>query len=887
MQGATDTLVPLGVRQILRLRYRVEVRGVEAVAARGTRGILFLPNHPGLIDPVILLAHLRRWFDARPLADEGQVDHFLIRWLARKVHALRVPDLVRHGPAVRNEVAAAVRECGKALRNGDNIVLYPAGHIYRSRYEDLRGNSAVEVLLRECPDVRVVLVRTRGLWGSSFGYAGGSAPDVGRVLRRATGALLLNGLFFSPRRRVTIELHEPEDFPRHAGRHEMNRFLEAWYNDDAPPNTYVPYYWWERGGPVQRPEPEPARMAGNAAETPPSVRQIVTAYLQQASDRRPLQDDDRLAQDLGMDSLARADLLLWLASEFGFAAADVDALRTVGDVMLAASGEAVFSAPAAMKTVPASWFRVPAGGRLKPPVDATVTAAFLRQAARGPGRAVIADQVGGVRTYRDLITAILVLRPILERMPGERLGILLPASVTADIVYLAALFAGKVPVMVNWTVGPRNAVHSLDAAGVRRVVTAGAFAARLESVGTDLSSIRDRFVCLEDMRQSVTRGAKLRAWLASRLCWASLRRARVPDVAAVLFTSGSEALPKAVPLTHHNILTNIADMASVLWLREDECFLGMLPPFHSFGLTVTMVAPLTLGARTVYFPNPMDGPALAKIIEAYRVSLLVGTPTFLGGILRAATTGQLATLRLAVTGAERCPARIYDALAELCPQATVLEGYGITECSPVVAANRAESPRPFTIGKVLPSIEWVVVDPDTWRKSEEGAAGLLLVRGPSVFGGYLGDDAASPFVEYAGRQWYRTGDLVSRDANGVLTFRGRLKRFVKRGGEMISLPAVEAVLERACVTAADEGPVLAVESTPDENRPELVLFTVRDLDRQEVNRQIREAGLSPLHNISRVIRVDSMPVLGTGKTDYRALRERLAVTRTTDGDPGR
>jgi long-chain-fatty-acid--[acyl-carrier-protein] ligase len=153
-----------------------------------------------------------------------------------------------------------------------------------------------------------------------------------------------------------------------------------------------------------------------------------------------------------------------------------------------------------------------------------------------------------------------------------------------------------------------------------------------------------------------------------------------------------------------------------------------------------------------------------------------------------------------------------------------------------------------------------------------GEVGMLLVRGPSVFGGYLGAEVASPFVDFEKKSWYRTGDLVSEDAHGVLTFRGRLKRFVKLGGEMISLPAIEAVLERQYVTDRDEGPVLAVDAAASDDRAEIILYTARDIDRQTANRHIRDAGLSALHNVSRVVRLDQIPVLGTGKTDYRALR---------------
>ena len=870
-----DAFLRNAVQLLLWLRYRVRVRGRTAVLRRGTRRILFLPNHPALIDPIIVMACLRDPFAPGALADKDQIDRFFVRWLARRCGARPLPDLRRYGPAVRPAVEAAIQQCVDELRRGENLLLYPAGHVYRTRFEDLRGNSAVETILRAVPDVRVVLVRTRGLWGSSFSLAGGSVPNIARCLKKGSWALLRNFLFFSPRREITIDLCEPPDLPRNAGRNELNAYLERFYNEDAPPALYVPYTRWECGGPRALPGPELGRVDGALSEVPETTRQLVTTFLRGLSGAPSLRDEDRLAQDLGLDSLAKAELVLWLAKEFGFSEADVDALQTVGEVMLAARGQAIVARPVELKAVPAKWSRRRTDRRLALPPGQTITEVFLRQARTGAGRAVVADQLGGVRSYRDLIAAILVLKPLIEKLPGARVGIMLPASVAANLVYLATLFAGKVPVMVNWTTGARNVGHALDLTEVRHVLTAGPLVARLESQGIDLTGLKDRFVLLETLAREVSVATKLWAGIRSRTNWSALWRVQVPDTAVVLLTSGSESLPKAVPLTHANLLANIHDVLDVFTVRGSDCLMGFLPPFHSFGLTVTMLLPLLAGARAVYHPNPTEAWVLARLIRDYQATLTCGTPTFLSGIVRAATGDELASLRLIVYAAEKCPERTYQALIQRCPSAVIVEGYGVTECSPVVSVNREEDPRPGTIGKVLRSFEHALVDVDTGQPAETGAVGVLLVRGPCVFPGYLGADAASPFVGFAGKQWYRTGDLVSADADGVLTFRGRLKRFVKLGGEMVSLPAIEAVLEQHYVTDADEGPAIAVEATPSEDQPEIVLFTTRDVDRQTVNRQIRAAGLSPLHNVTRVIRMEQIPVLGTGKTDYRALRDSL------------
>lgn len=275
-----------------------------------------------------------------------------------------------------------------------------------------------------------------------------------------------------------------------------------------------------------------------------------------------------------------------------------------------------------------------------------------------------------------------------------------------------------------------------------------------------------------------------------------------------------------------------------------------------------------------YHPNPTEADTLAKLIDVYRATLLIGTPTFLGSIARVGTGEQLASLRLAVTGAEKCPKKVYEALKEKCENAIILEGYGVSECSPIISINDENDPQPFTIGKVLPSLDYMLVGPETFETVNQPGSGMLLVSGSSVFAGYLNYEGKSPFVELNGKHWYNTGDLVSVNESGVLTFKGRLKRFVKLGGEMISLPAIEAVLESHFACESNERPVLAVEAADVEN-PELVLFTSRDINRESANRKIREAGLSGLHSIRRVIKLEEIPVLGTGKTNYRALKETI------------
>jgi long-chain-fatty-acid--[acyl-carrier-protein] ligase len=857
------------VRALLSLRYRVTVKGLDALGDKPLRGCLVLPNHPALIDPLIVLSALYPALEPTTLADRDQMKGAFRGWIVRNFRIHTIPDPAVYGESSRPEVEAGLKACAADLRSGGNVVLYPAGRIMRTKREALRAASAVESILAEVPDARILVVRTTGLWGSGFSFAAGKYPDFQATVRRGLKGLLAGGLFFAPRRPVTIEVTEP-GLPRGEGRLALNRALEDIYNRAIPPATYVPYSPFEPGGIRELPEIEAAGGSLDAADVPPDIREQVTARLREACGVGEIRDDLSLARDLALDSLGKLELILYVESTFGKSVRDPESLQTVADILLAASGQLVERAPE-LKPVDACWFADRARRPAVPDGD-TIPEVFLKQAASGPSRPSLADQSGGVRRYRDIVLGILALKPEIEKLEGDYLGLMFPASAGVGVLYLATLFAGKTPVMLNWTVGERNLAHALDLLGIRHVLTADALLRKLNEQGVALEAVADRFLTVETLAPRISKMAKLSALLQSRLSWRALRRAKVPATAVVLFTSGSESLPKAVPLTHGNLLGNLRDVMSVVSLTPAERLLAFLPPFHSFGLTGNLLLPLLSGVPAAFHPNPTEGAALAKMAEAYRASILMGTPTFLKGIVAAADDAQLAPLRLVVTGAEKCPDALYETLARRKPGLVVIEGYGITECSPFVSVNRVESPRPGTVGKLLPGVEGVIREVEGGGRAAEGKPGMLLVRGKSIFGGYLNFEGPSPFETFEGKTWYRTGDLLRMEPDGSLVFAGRLKRFVKIGGEMVSLPAIEDVLMARFQDPDAKEPELAVESAGSEEAPELSLFTTQELTREAANAAIREAGLSPIHHVRKVVRVEKIPLLGTGKTDYRALK---------------
>lgn len=870
---------------LLWLRYRIEFRGVQKIRKKGKEKILFLPNHPAYMDPVIVFTYLRGWFKTHGLADQDQLERPVVGYFGKKWGVRGIPPINKYGSVGREEIHRQMQDCIDELNRGKSFVLWPSGSLMKSKTESLGANSAVEQIIKNVPDLRVVLVRTQGLWGSSLSWGPGCEPKVGKALIAGVLRLFANGLFFMPRRKVVVELKEAHDLPVNEGRDCINRYIENYYNEEPWPNRRVAYYFWEKPRVQDLPDPDLGRVQIDASEVPQGTREIVYDFLRDLSGVEKIDPQQRLGEDLGLDSLARGEIVMWLEEEFGQEQADTDVLETVSDVLLAAHGQFALGGEKEIAPPDKIWQKTMQNPgkklRLKPAEGHTIAHVFLNLCKGRWDKTLMSDQTSGTLTSRKFARACIVMSREIERLDGDHIGILLPASAGAGILFLSTLFVRKIPVMINWTTGQRNIVHSLETVGVKKIITSRRLIERVKRQGIKLDEIADSFVYIEDIRKGLSLRTKTMALLASLLCPArTLGRKLSPNLemqdetAVVLFTSGSETKPKSVPLTHKNLLTNLHDVLQLVEVSTHDSLIAFLPPFHSFGLTGNILICLCAGARSLYYPNPMEGPVLGELIDKYSISVLMGTPRFLSGIIQTCSKEQLASLQIAVTGAEACPEKVYKQLEDKCPQTTVLEGYGVTECSPIITVNPSGNPKPFTIGRLMPSLDYRLLDQQTSEPLGTEGTGILIVSGPSVFGGYIGRDNSDTFLEIEGKPYYNTGDIVEVDREGIFTFKGRMKRFVKLGGEMISLPAIEHVLDKAFANDPDQPPAIAVLETDSQN-PELVLFTPLDLDRETVNAAIKNAGLSGLHNIRRVIHIHEMPVLGTGKTDYRTLKDKL------------
>ncbi len=484
------------VKALLWLRYRVTVKGLEKITVDG-RPILFLPNHPALIDPVIMMTRLFPRFHPRPLADEVQVDRMFVRRLAGLMRTIVIPDLSTGGLEKRGQVQAGIDQVVRALNQGDNVLLYPAGRLMQGAREDLGANSAVHRIVTAVPEARIVLLRTTGLWGSSFSRARG-IPSLTANLKQHLVHLLAAGIFFMPRRQVKIEAHEPVDFPRHGDKMTINRYLEDFYNAVPRQRVEVPFLPFQGKARVVE-EHEHEHQLPDTSQVPEAVRRLVLEKLSELAGVEGIREQDHLARDLGLDSLVLVEFGAFLGEEFGVGADHLDGLQTVADCILAAGGIMPASSFVALKPPGEAWFADSSEQPLEFSKGATIGELFLQQAAKTPDQIIVSDQMSGEKTYRQLLMAIFALLPAIKKIPDKRIGIMLPASVGAVISYLVVMFSGREPVMVNWTAGSGQVAYCLKNCGVSHVISSQKFVDRLRTQGIDLDNIGISRIYLEEL----------------------------------------------------------------------------------------------------------------------------------------------------------------------------------------------------------------------------------------------------------------------------------------------------------------------------------------------------------------------------------------------------
>jgi len=493
---------------------------------------------------------------------------------------------------------------------------------------------------------------------------------------------------------------------------------------------------------------------------------------------------------------------------------------------------------------------------------------FVRVAKKHPQKMAIRDKTTrrDVTYNRALIGALILAKKFSKYDPGY-IGIMIPTSAGCALASVGALMSGRVPVMINYSTGAeRNARYARQKCNFNTIITSKAL---LEKINCP---VIEGMVFIEEIMESVTTADKLVAALRTRLplklILNSIHRGDEDDNIAILFTSGSEKDPKAVQLTHRNIAANIRDFGSWVGVTGDDVLLANLVFFHIFGLTVNLWVSFYYGMTMITYANPTEFQAISRIAREEKPTIMVGTPSFFWGYLQKSEPGDFKTLRIMVAGADKCP----DALREGYLKkhgVTLLEGYGATETSPVVSTNSLEYNRPGSIGKPIPNVQVRIENLDTSEPCKPREVGKILVKGALVMKGYLGDPELT--AESIVDGWYNTGDMGYLDEDGYLWHSGRFKRFVKIGGEMVSLVRVENVMEQFL----PEGVSCCVVEIPDDVKGATIVAAItRDINKIALLRKMGEE----LPNIAlprQFFVIEELPMMGTGKIDFRKVTEMV------------
>jgi acyl-[acyl-carrier-protein]-phospholipid O-acyltransferase / long-chain-fatty-acid--[acyl-carrier-protein] ligase len=532
----------------------------------------------------------------------------------------------------------------------------------------------------------------------------------------------------------------------------------------------------------------------------------------------------------------------------------------------------------------------------RPALRGHLGGAAVRGLARHPFRTAVIDGMdqSSLSCGKLLGAAAALSRSLRKSFPNDdRIGIVLPASKGGVVANLAVVLAGKVPVGLNFTSGRHALERAQQIAGLKVVISASAFTSRL----TDFPW-PERVLQLDELLPGLK--TKILLWWIAAVILPAQWLTRLLDIprqgdraeAVLLFTSGSSGDPKGVVLSHRNLIGNVSQFRAMLDAKREDMILASLPFFHSFGCTVTLWFPLIDGVRIVTYPNPLEAGRCAELIARHRVTIVLAAPTFLRGYLRKAEREQMQSIRLTITGAEKLPRSLADAFAERFGK-TVYEGYGLTETSPVVSVNLPDpepdhpgdpvqpSQRAGSVGKLAPGIAAEIRDPETGEKLALHEVGMLWLRGPNIFEGYLHDAERTAEVLQDG--WLKTGDLGRIDEDGFLFIEGRLSRFSKMGGEMVPHETVEQKILAALELGNEGERAIAIASVSDPARGEaLVLLSTIEIDLRKLRARLNEAGVPNLWIPKIVRRVEQIPVLATGKLDLRRCAE-FAAERVLDG----
>ena len=879
-------------KYLLKIRYRINITWQELLDSHESK--LILPSHIALVDPIIIYSFFREKGKICPLITQSYFNIPILRYFFRKMWAISVADTHKNDKDKPNtdELVAQITDW---LATWKNILLYPQWALARQGFQSIVGKKAAFLTTQQLPkDVKILTVNIEWLRGSRSSWARNwKRPSLALFILKWIRFTIANLFVFVPKRTVEITIQDSTTKLTKVAKKWMDIFnqeLEKIYNVKWEEKLrYISgLCWFNTVKYHQKPtkiewslEDLHKTTFSQTVEIPTDILKKVVSIIQKIKPeyKWKLDEHTNLILDCFLDSLDMAELKSTIQSAFPNASNPplID-LKTVWDVAVMAMWKSISNED----IKPCEWQYSKENKLIYSHIhslihnDSTILSVMKDSFKNNKSDSFCYDTIFWVQSKKDFLIKAYLIADLLKKIPWERIAIMLPSLSATSLLILACYLAKKIPVMLNRTQSNEAFSHCIKSQNVKTILTSKSFFQKIQTPWLK----KYEMTFFEDLLKDISLTQKLKAVYDAM-------RFQIPNdisqTAVVLFTSWSEALPKTVELSHKNILQDLLGAAGMIWLKKKDVEICFLPPFHSFGFILWVAMPLISWARIVFTPDPNDSRTISNLIQHTKSSRLASTPTFLNGVVQSAKENQLDSLRLAIVWAEKCPKELFTRFSKKSPNATIIEWYWITECSPIISVNPFKPNAKIKRWTVWLPILWeevkildIETNEELWAKKEW----MIFVNWSNIFAWYSDQSLESPFLEIDWKQRYKTWDLWFLDKDGYLTISGRLKRFVKIAWEMISLPAIESVLSRKWKDKSwIESLAIQSQEKPD-GSVRLVLFTIEDIDLPSVNSYLREQWVSNLVSIDEVIKLNEIPMLGTWKVDYVQLKWFLEQNTT-------
>ena len=867
------------MKLLFKLRYNLEIKWLDQLDYDWP--VLLLPNHPSLLDSILIELLGSKHKKLAPVVYEWNYNKPVVRKLIDLYDPIIVPDIIKEEKT--KNISKINNQIINKLKNNEWILLFPSGWIHTQWYTKLRRKKLTYEIMQEIPEnTKIIGLRIRWLWWSMFSKAWkGTTPNPLIQFLKAFLIIIANFIFFVPKRNVSVQL---EDITKelkqksNSNLEEFNKYLESFYNQQGTEKLrYIKHFFYYNNVKNKK-LPEVIEYSDDFFQRSKTINhsvlgdneknQIINKIkeIKEFDNKVEISPTQSLVSDLYFDSLDLSEIKTFIKNNFpNCSNPPILELKIVQDLFEMAAGKSPNET-----TPPYCNLKTSKQGKkllenFERNYHSNLPGFIVNSLKENKNQPFIRDQKFWQLTKKDYLTKAYVLSCYLQKIKWKYIWIMLPATTSASVVLTAFYLAGKIPVMMNRTLDKNWFDHCFNFSNINYILTSKEFYENIKNNFLEEYKKNWYFIFMEDVAGNLQITDKIK-WITKYLI------SYIPkqdSQAVILFTSWSETLPKAVPLTHKNIIENIRWSIKIFNIKDCNILLGFLPPFHSFWFTVNTLLPLLTWLKMAYTPNPYDWETIKNIIRHCGITALTSTPTFFKIILNHSGEADLQSLRYVILGGEKVWNEIYNNFRNYNKEATVIEWYGITECSPVITIDPMENPKLGSAWIPLPGLDLKIISSETMEPLWTNQEWIICVKWESIFRWYPDKDIPSPFVTINNETYYNTKDMGYIDNEWYLYITWRLKRFVKIAGEMISLPYIEGILTEWFQQT--DSPEIAVKWEETEDEVKICVFTTLDLSKEQLNNYLWKQQVSNIIRIDKVIKINEMPILGTWKIDYKNL----------------